>query len=149
MPASDAFLSAGATALASLAEITIAETFCVVSVLMYGTCALAVASDGPTRWNFAPAPSTAFLPPSSDVVKYGLFSCLGRNATVSDDTSFFALSVAAAVAVPCAPLPEFSSSFVEPHAETTRALAIAKAARPRVPIDMDMSLLTGVLMVLG
>src|SRR5262249_29593690 len=35
-------------------------------------------------------------------------------------------------------------SFVEPHAATTSALAAASTARPRVPIDVDMSLLTGI-----
>src|SRR5689334_16028222 len=94
MPEFIAFLSAGTTALASLAEIAIAPTFWVVSVLMYGTCAVGAVSDGPTRLNFAPSPSTAVLPPLSEIVKYGLFSCLGRNATVTSEAL-----LAAAVAV--------------------------------------------------
>src|SRR3954463_1165911 len=135
IPASAAFLSAGATAFASFALITIADTFCVVSVLMYGTCALAVASDGPTRWNFAPAPSTAFLPPSSEIVKYGLLSCLGRNATVSDDASFFAV---VAVAAGLDALSLSVLSFVEPQL----ANASAAAKMPMRPIDLGMPLLT-------
>src|SRR5436190_18798239 len=83
MPELIAFLSAGTTAFGSFAEIAIALTFCVVSVLMYDTCEEAVASDGPTRLNFSPSEVTACLPPLSEIVKYGLLICLGRNAIVS------------------------------------------------------------------
>src|SRR3954453_6986002 len=117
MPASIAFLSAGTMALASLAEIAIAPTFWVLSVLMYGTWAVGEVSDGPTRLNFAPRPSTAVLPPLSEIVKYGLLSCLGRNAAAASEARLVAAAVPAAEVAVLAGLSVLF--FVEPHAATT------------------------------
>src|SRR5881628_622466 len=85
MPAARAFCSAGTTAFGSLAEITIASCFCVVSVLMYDTCDGAVASDVPTRWSSPLTALTASAPPLSEIVKYGLLICLGRKAIFRPD----------------------------------------------------------------
>src|SRR3954452_4772657 len=137
MPAFIAFLSAGTTALASVAEIAIAPTFCVVSVLMYGTCAVGDVSDGPTRLNCAPRPSTAVLPPLSEIVKYGLLRCLGRNATVMSE----ALLVAAAVAVAggeVAVRASLSVLFsVEPQAATPSTGARSPRRGSLETIDVD------------
>src|SRR4051812_9678129 len=144
MPAALAFCSAGTTAFGSLAEMTIASCFCVVSVLMYDTCDEAVASDGPTRLYSPLRALTASSPPLSEIVKYGLLICLGRKAIFRpslicpppppEEASLVAAGVAA----------DSLSSLVEPHAATANALNTAKAAIPRVAIDVDISLLTGV-----
>src|SRR4051812_16920540 len=144
MPEFIAFLSAGTTAFVSLAEIAIAPTFCVVSVLMYGTCAVGDVSDGPTRLNFAPRPSTAVLPPLSEMVKYGLLSCLGRNATVTSEALLVAAAVAAAEVAVLAALSVLF--FVEPHAATISTGARTPRRASLETIDVDISLLTGMLM---
>src|SRR3954454_16751680 len=142
MPWALAFCSAGTTALGSLAEMTIASCFCVVSVLMYDTCDDAVASDGPTRLNSPLTALTASSPPLSEIVKYGLLICLGRKAIFrpglisAPPPPLEVLSlVAAGVALD-------SLSLVEPQAAATNALATACAASPCVPIFVDISLLT-------
>src|SRR4051794_17083407 len=146
MPAALAFSSAGTTAFGSLAEMTIASCFCVVSVLMYDTCEDAVASGGPTRLNSPPKAFVASSPPLSEIVKYGLLICFGRKAIFRPGlisppaAALVAALVAAGVAADSLSL----LSFVEPQAATTNALATAKAAIPREPIMVDISLLTGV-----
>src|SRR3954453_21200089 len=147
MPCARALLSAGTTALGSLALITIASCFCVVSVLMYDTCDDAVASDGPTRLNSPPKAFVASSPPLSEIVKYGLLICLGRKPIFRPGLIFPppAASVAALVAAGVAADSLSLLSFVEPQAATTNALATAKAAIPREPIMVDISLLTGLL----
>src|SRR5213592_3437051 len=50
---------------------------------MYGTCAEASAVDGPTSLADEPSFLIASTPPLSAIVKYGLFTCLGRNAILS------------------------------------------------------------------
>src|SRR3954454_24945670 len=118
MPWALAFCSAGTTALGSLAEMTIASCFCVVSVLMYDTCDEAVASDGPTRLNSPLSAVTASSPPLSEIVKYGLLICLGRKAIFRPGLIAppAAASVAFAAGVAADSLDV--SSFVEPHAAT-------------------------------
>src|SRR5881628_1889525 len=114
----------------------IADTFCVVSVLMYDTWDDAVASDGPTRLNVSPSDVTACLPPLSDTVKYGLLTCLGRNAIVSLPDEFFGVDFVELAL----PEPELLSVLllVEPHAATASA-----RTGTRANFVMDMSLLTG------
>src|SRR3954470_5055893 len=133
MPWALAFCSAGTTALGSLAEMTIASCFCVVSVLMYDTCDDAVASDGPTRLNSPLSALTASWPPLSEIVKYGLLICLGRNAIFRPDLSS-PPPPAAGVLADEAPEPLDDSfsvlSLVDPHALTVSMPASVSAARP-------------------
>src|SRR5262245_22350894 len=86
---------------------------------------------------------TASSPPLSEIVKYGLLTCLGRKAifrpSLIPPPPLACSCVAAGVAADSLSV----LSFVEPHAATTSALAAAKTARPRVPIDVDIALLTG------
>ena len=95
---------------------------------------------GPTSLYFSPSSSRAFLPPLSEVVKYGLLTCLGRKPTVRP---FF--SVASGFALPAlAAGPELSlTSFfvVPPHAVAARAreVATASAAPVRRRVDLRMA----------
>src|SRR5579885_762156 len=84
MPWAIACLRAGATALGSSPEMTMALTCCSVSVVIKGICAAALALDGPTCWNFPFRSFAASWPPEAAVVKYGLLTCLGRNAILSE-----------------------------------------------------------------
>src|SRR5579884_3823848 len=79
MPCAIACLSAGATALGSSPEMTMAPTCCSVSVVINGTCAAALAEDGPTCLNCPFRSFAAFCPPAAAVSKYGLLICLGKN----------------------------------------------------------------------
>src|SRR5258708_11764531 len=74
-----ACLSAGANALGSLAETTMALTCCVVRVLIQVTCSDALALDGPTCLNDPFNVLAACIPPLAAVSKYGLLMDLGRN----------------------------------------------------------------------
>src|SRR3954452_9596153 len=116
MPCDIARLSDGTTAFGSLAEIAIALTFCEVSVLMYETCDDALASDGPTRLPLSPSSLSAFRPPLSEIVKYALLTCLGRNATFSPFLiEAFAFAVPPEAALPLVDVLEL---LVDPHAAT-------------------------------
>src|SRR4051795_6366289 len=127
MPWALAFCSAGTTALGSLAEMTIASCFCVVSVLMYDTCDEAVASDGPTRLYSPLSALTASSPPLSEIVKYGLLICLGRKAIFRPSLicppppDAAASCVLAGAGVDSVDV----SSLVEPQALTPSRLAMA------------------------
>src|SRR5579859_6452524 len=78
-----ACFSAVHSAPGSCADTAIAETCCCVSVLTYETCpAVSVALVVPTSLYVSPRAVSAVLPPVSEVVKYGLLTCFGRNATV-------------------------------------------------------------------
>src|SRR3954471_1321726 len=127
MPWALAFCSAGTTALGSLAEMTIASCFCVVSVLMYDTCDDAVASDGPTRLNSPLTALTASIPPLSEIVKYGLLICLGRKAIFSPDLICALLSAWPDDELE-PPLDELLSFLVEPQAPISSAAASAAVA---------------------
>src|SRR3954462_2144619 len=144
MPCARALSSAGTTALGSLAEMTIASCFCVVSGLMYDTCDEAVASDGPTRLNVPLTALTASSPPLSEIVKYGLLICFGRNAIFRPD--LISPPPAAGVFADDAPDPLDDSlsvlSFVDPHAVTVSMPAATSATRPAL-LDLNISLLTG------
>src|SRR3954470_17140548 len=100
----------------------IASTCCEASVLMYETCDDALASDGPTSLASEPSALTASTPPLSEIVKYGLLTCLGRNATFRP---FLTSPPVAAVLVELLVLEldelESLSSFVEPHAVMANA----------------------------
>src|SRR5579859_547596 len=72
-----ACLRAGATALGSSPEMTIAPTCCSVRLVMNGTCAAALAEDGPTCLNCPLREVAASWPPLAAVSKYGLLICLG------------------------------------------------------------------------
>src|SRR6201991_4582133 len=136
MPAARAFCSAGTTAFGSLAEMTIASCFCVVSVLMYDTCDDAVASDGPTRLNSPLSALTASSPPLSEIVKYGLLICFGRKAIFRP--SLIAPPPEAAVAVAAGADDVLLSvlSLVEPQAATPRALVTATAVSAYLSIGI-------------
>src|SRR5438874_9992874 len=69
----------GATALGSSPEMTMAPTCCWVRLVMKGTCAAALAEDGPTCLNCPLRDVAASLPPEAAVSKYGLLICLGTN----------------------------------------------------------------------
>src|SRR5712671_2307576 len=69
----------GATALGSSPEITMAPTCCWVRLVMNGTCAAALAEDGPTCLNCPLRSLAACCPPEAAVSKYGLLTCLGTN----------------------------------------------------------------------
>src|SRR5450432_553371 len=73
-----ACLSAGARALGSLAETTMAFTCCVVRVLIQVTWSDALAVDGPTCLNDPLRALEASVPPLAAVSKYGLLMALGR-----------------------------------------------------------------------
>src|SRR5947209_7851038 len=79
MPCAIACFREGATALGSSPEMTIAPTCCSVRVVINGTCAAALAEDGPTCLNCPLRSFAAFCPPEAAVSKYGLLICLGRN----------------------------------------------------------------------
>ena len=72
---------AGATAVASSAEITIALTPCVVAVWMKGTCWVASAALGPTWVTVPPRSLAAFWAPLKATSKYGLLICFGMTTT--------------------------------------------------------------------
>src|SRR3954452_9071581 len=132
MPCDIARLSDGTTAFGSLAEIAIALTFCEVSVLMYETCDDALASDGPTRLPLSPSSLSALRPPLSEIVKYGLLICLGRNATLRP----FLIDALASAEPDDEAEPELElwSFFVEPHAPIASAAASAATATPRLRV---------------
>src|SRR5712691_7252226 len=69
----------GATALGSSPEMTMAPTCCWVRLVMNGTCAAALAEDGPTCLNGPLRSLAASCPPDAAVSKYGLLICLGKN----------------------------------------------------------------------
>src|SRR5437868_10478927 len=69
----------GATALGSSPDITMAPTCCWVRLVMNGTCAAALAEDGPTCLNCPFRSLAACCPPVAAVSKYGLLTCLGTN----------------------------------------------------------------------
>src|SRR4051794_15736344 len=142
MPWSIAFLSAGTTALASLAEMAIASTFCEVSVLMYDTCDDALASDGPTSLASEPSALTASTPPLSEIVKYGLLTCLGRKAMFRPSLTSPPVA-AVVVALDELELDELVllSSFVEPHAVMASAGARTHAKVTNVRLIRGMTLL--------
>src|SRR5947209_19439182 len=77
-----ACFSDGATALGSSPDITMAPTCCWVRLVMNGTCAAALAEDGPTCLNCPLRSLAACCPPEAAVSKYGLLICLGRNTTL-------------------------------------------------------------------
>src|ERR1700674_1914207 len=83
MPAAIAALRAGAIALGSSAETTMALTFCWVSVWMKGTWAAPVASEGPTCLNVPLSAVAASCPPDAATSKYGLLTAFGRKAMLS------------------------------------------------------------------
>src|SRR5664279_2333862 len=83
MPAAMAAWRAGATAVASSAEITTAPTPCVVAVWMKGTCCVASAALGPTWVTVPPRSLAAFWAPLKATSKYGLLICLGMTTTLS------------------------------------------------------------------
>src|SRR5205814_1506736 len=128
MPWDIARLSDGTTALGSLAEMAIALTRCEVSVLMYDTCDDALASDGPTRLPCSPSCLSAVSPPLSEIVKYGLLTCLGRNAIFSP----FLIEALALACPPDALEPELVELLllVEPQAAIANAAVSAAAATP-------------------
>src|SRR4051794_27215554 len=141
MPWSIAFLSAGTTALASLAEMAIASTFCEVSVLMYDTCDDALASDGPTSLASEPSALTASTPPLSEIVKYGLLTCLGRKAMFRPSLTSPPVA-AVGVALDELELDElWLSSFVEPHAVTASVETRTHVRLTNVRLKRGMTLL--------
>src|SRR5712692_4935430 len=58
---------------------TMAPTCCWVRLVMKGTCAAALAEDGPTCLNCPLRVVAASCPPLAAVSKYGLLICLGTN----------------------------------------------------------------------
>src|SRR5947209_4621672 len=77
-----ACLSAGASAVGSLAETTMAFTCCAVRLLIKVTWSAALAVDGPTCLNDPFSSVAAFIPPLAAVSKYGLLMALGRKTTL-------------------------------------------------------------------
>src|SRR5207247_11387908 len=78
-----ACLSAGASALGSLAETTMALTCCAVRLLIQVTWSDALAVDGPTCLNDPFSAVAACIAPLAAVSKYGLLMALGRNTILS------------------------------------------------------------------
>src|SRR5579875_3241644 len=79
MPCAIACLSAGASAVGSLAETTMALTCCAVRLLMNVTWSAALAVDGPTCLKEPFSSLAACCAPLAAVSKYGLLMALGRN----------------------------------------------------------------------
>src|SRR3954470_6089427 len=97
----------------------IASTCCEASVLMYETCDDALASDGPTSLASEPRALTASTPPLSEIVKYGLLTCLGRKAMFRPSLTSPPVAAVVVALLDELELEELSlSSFVEPHADT-------------------------------
>src|SRR4051794_26859470 len=119
----------------------IASTCCEASVLMYDTCDDALASDGPTSLADEPSALTASTPPLSEIVKYGLLTCLGRNAICRP---FLIVPPLAPVLVLLddAPVELLSVLFlVEPHAATASVDARTHARLTNVRLKRGMTLL--------
>src|SRR4051812_28470903 len=75
--------SAGATAVASSAEMMIACAPCVVAVWMNGTCCVASAALGPTCVACPPRSDAAFWTPLNATSKYGLLICFGMTTALA------------------------------------------------------------------
>jgi hypothetical protein len=101
---------------------------------------VSVALEGPTSLYFSPSSVSAFSPPLSAVVKYGLLTCLGRKPTVRP---FLRAAFGSALPAEAAePLSSLLTSFlvVPPQAVTAsaREVAAARAAQARRIDDFDM-----------
>src|SRR5216683_7729434 len=99
-----ACFKAGATALGSSPEMTIALTCCSVRVVINGTWAAALALVGPTCLKLPFESLAAFCPPVAAVSKYGLLIALGKKAM------FSAVALAVGVLPAVLPPPQAVSS---------------------------------------
>src|SRR5664279_2717673 len=132
MPAAMAAWRAGATAVASSAELTMAPTPCVVAVWMKGTCCVASAALGPTWVTVPPRSLAAFWAPLKATSKYGLLICLGMTTTLSAAAEAAAEAAADGAADGDAAADGAATDGAavadEPQAATTRARTATPAA---------------------
>src|SRR5664279_3580125 len=132
MPAAMAAWRAGATAVASSAEIKMAPTPCVVAVWMKGTCCVASAALGPTWVTVPPRSLAAFWMPLKATSKYGLLICLGMTTTLSAAAEAAADGAAdgdaAADGAADGAATDGAGVADEPQAATTRARTATPAA---------------------
>ncbi len=100
---------------------------------------MSVALEGPTSLYLLPSSVSAFSPPLSAEVKYGLLTCLGRKPTVRP---FFSAAFGSAFAVEAAEALSLPELFlvVPPQAVSARASEVpaARAAQERRTDDLRM-----------